>query len=86
MSEQSFILSLPPPQLYEVIANSEEEARAILIKEWHRQNMRPILREVPNNGIVGFSTYDDLLRPNSLGELSRCIPNNPDFKEENTNV
>ena len=33
MSEQSFILSLPPPQLYEVVADSEEEARAILMKE-----------------------------------------------------
>ena len=86
MSEQTFILSLPPPQLYEVAARSEEEAREILMEEWHRQNMNPVLRDAPNKGIVGFSTYDDLLRPNSLGELSRCIPKNPDFKEENTNV
>lgn len=82
MSKKSFVMALPPPQLYEIQANSETEARLALMSEWYRQGMKPVITDNKSKGIVGFSTYDDLIRPNTLEELASHIPYTPDFKKE----
>lgn len=82
MNKKTFVLALPPPQLYEVQASSETDARLILMSEWYRQGMKPVVADNQSKGIVGFSTYDDLIRTNTLEELSSHIPYKPDFQKE----